>query len=316
MNAQRERRPGGTGAAFGSAGRKTNDDEYTEALHALQAVQQVAREYIQTAWAVVPIPLGKKAPQVRGWQNLRISEVDVPKHFNRVSNIGVILGGPSAGLVDVDLDCQEAIGLAPQLLPKTNAIFGRAGKPRSHWLYYIDGPAPTIKLKDPLSGKMLVELRGDGGHQTVFPPSIHESGEPIRWEMDGDPAIVNYAALSKAIKTLAAACLIQRYLPEVADYESIPAALSTVDPRIARCLRDWLQIKSALEIRDELSISVNRCRRIYRKASAPEWPIHSPRLWGLPSQHSGASRLRRRARNCANCVTTLPIKAETVGGLV
>jgi hypothetical protein len=38
----------------------------------------------------------------------------------------VILGPPSSGLTDIDLDCPEAIGLASYFLPRTGAVFGRA----------------------------------------------------------------------------------------------------------------------------------------------------------------------------------------------
>src|SRR5436309_15335495 len=109
MNGEEERRPGRTGAAFGRADHNANGDEYTDALHSLQAFQQIVRGYIQTGWSPVPIHIGKKGHRVAGWQNLRITELDLPKYFNTVGNIGIILGAASDGLVDADLDCQEAI---------------------------------------------------------------------------------------------------------------------------------------------------------------------------------------------------------------
>lgn len=48
-----------------------------------------------------------------------------------------MLGTPSGGLVDVDLDSPEAVCLAPHVLPETGATFGRASKPRSHFLYIV-----------------------------------------------------------------------------------------------------------------------------------------------------------------------------------
>ena len=56
-------------------------------------------------------------------------------HFNGTGNIGVLLGEPSGWLIDVDLDCDEAVALAPKFLPPTGATSGRPGKPASHWWY-------------------------------------------------------------------------------------------------------------------------------------------------------------------------------------
>jgi hypothetical protein len=63
---------------------------------------------------------------------------------------------------------------------------------------------------------MLVELRlGGGGKaaQTIFPGSIHESGEPIEWVREGEPATVDCATLLAAAARLAAASLLLRRYP-------------------------------------------------------------------------------------------------------
>jgi hypothetical protein len=49
-------------------------------------------------------------------------------------NIGILLGEASGGLVDVDLDTEEAVKLALAFLPDT-ARFGRPHNVGSHWLY-------------------------------------------------------------------------------------------------------------------------------------------------------------------------------------
>ncbi len=73
----------------------------------------------------VPIPRGEKAPRLKRWQTLRITPDTVERYFNGDTNVGVLLGEPSGGLVDIDLDCAEAITLAPLLLPNTGWVFGR-----------------------------------------------------------------------------------------------------------------------------------------------------------------------------------------------
>src|SRR3954466_405039 len=96
----------------------------------------IARTYIHRGWVPIPIPHMAKKPLGDGWQNLRITEADLGQHFNgEPQNIGVVLGPASGGLSDVDLDCPEAIAVAPYLLPKTGAMFGRKTARDSHRLY-------------------------------------------------------------------------------------------------------------------------------------------------------------------------------------
>jgi hypothetical protein len=123
----------------------------------------------------------------------------------------VILGPPSGWLVDVDLDCAEAMRLADYFLPGTESIFGRDGKPRSHWEYIAEVPK-RVELIDPANGGCLLELRSTGC-QTVFPGSTHPSGEAIEWHEDGAPARVDPEALQAAVKMIGAACLLARAAP-------------------------------------------------------------------------------------------------------
>src|SRR5204863_5267918 len=113
--------------------------------------------YIGRGWALIPVPLGRKAPRIRRWRHLRIGPDDVPRYFNgRPINIGVLLGEPSGGLADIDLDCPEALTLADRFLPATGLIFGRPTKPRSHRLYFVPD-AKSARFADPL-GRMFLEL--------------------------------------------------------------------------------------------------------------------------------------------------------------
>ena len=138
-------------------------------------------------------------------------------------NIGVQLGTASNGLTDIDLDCTEAIRIAPYVLPATRAIFGRVSKRASHRLYYTDLANridnAVLAFNDPNKGVedgRLLELRiggGGRGAQTVFPGSVHKEGEPITWEETGDPASVDGDDLRRRVRALAAYCLLARYWP-------------------------------------------------------------------------------------------------------
>src|SRR5215472_2793793 len=142
--------------------------------------------YISRGWALVPIPARAKGPVLKGWQVRTFAAADFPKG----GNIGVILGPRSGELVDIDLDCPEALALADIYLPLTKAEFGRASKPRSHRIYVAPG-AQFESFADPLikGSSTILELRargrdGTSEHQTVIPPSIHPSGEAITWHSD------------------------------------------------------------------------------------------------------------------------------------
>ena len=149
---------------------------------------QVAQRYLHRNWQVVPIPARSKNPGYVGWESTRITYDQVAKRFKPDSNIGLVLGEPSGGLVDVDLDCAEAVALATTFLPSTVCISGRPSRPRSHY-WYIAEIAKTSRYKDS-DGAMLVELRTTGS-QTVVYPSVHDVDDVrYEWHEEGDPAKV------------------------------------------------------------------------------------------------------------------------------
>jgi putative DNA primase/helicase len=196
---------------------------------------ETARSYVARGWNPIPIPYRAKKPVDDRWHERRIDASNVEQYFNGVpQNIGVQMGPQSNCLTDVDLDCKEALAVAPFLLPTSAAMFGRQSKRCSHLLFYTDLPETfdraAIQFKDPRQQAeadntddkvMLLELRiGGGGRaaQTVFPPSIHkDTGEPIEWERgcDGEPTRIDGAALLRAAKEAAAACLFARYWPRI-----------------------------------------------------------------------------------------------------
>src|SRR4051812_6123904 len=87
-----------------------------------------AIEYIERGFAPIPVEPGGKAGIGR-WDKLRITRETAARHFTAKHNIGLLLGEPSGGLTDIDLDCLEAIAAAPTFLPPTNMISGRTSKP-------------------------------------------------------------------------------------------------------------------------------------------------------------------------------------------
>lgn len=180
---------------------------------------EIATEYSLRGWHPIPIPTRSKNPNFLGWSvqhtnggNLNIPplENDLSKRFNgsngKPQNIGILLGKISNDLVDIDLDNFWSLQHTTFFLPETKAIFGRKSKRRSHYLYYC----PEAKTEKFQFSEMIVELRSTG-MQTVFPGSIHESGEPVTWDVEGEPSQISFQELRSAVGKLAAASLLSEY---------------------------------------------------------------------------------------------------------
>ncbi len=174
----------------------------------MQTPLEKATEYTRRGWATIPLVPGQKGAHVEKWQELRLTESDLPNFFKPDSNVGILLGKASGGLVDVDCDTPEAIICAKELLPGT--LTSGRGSSISHF-WYISDDYKTLKFKD-LDGAMLVELRGDE-HQTAVAPSIHPSGEEYKWFNTLPPTRMGYGDLAEKVTSVATATLIARHLP-------------------------------------------------------------------------------------------------------
>lgn len=185
-----------------------------------------AVEAVAEGYAPIPIQNGSKRPYGGSWQSTRWNErpeEELRAHFDEAreagaGDIGLLLGTPSGGLVDIDFDHPLAMRLRDILIPPTAMETGRAGRARSHKWFVAeptdDLPA-TRRYKMP-DGSTLIELRSTGA-QTVIPHSTHPSGELYRWEGEpwgGEvgPARVNGKVLSIQVAlTAMASVLLDRW---------------------------------------------------------------------------------------------------------
>src|SRR4051812_41110558 len=111
----------------------------------MSSALDIARAYAVRGWNPVPLLWKTKKPIDAGWPTRVITAANVDRFFNsKQMNVGVVLGPSSHGLVDLDLDCDEAAVIAPAVLPPTKAIFGRASARGSHRLYYHPTLAATV----------------------------------------------------------------------------------------------------------------------------------------------------------------------------
>lgn len=178
---------------------------------------------------VVQVQYKGKRALAPNWaaSDYRPPAIDLFKNNQR--NIGIITGG---GVIDCDLDCDEALFFAKRFLPPTSAKFGRPSSPASHWLYRCnDVPDdiaknefsdPTLKRSDDEEERdhsTIIEVRG-AGHQTVLPGSTHPSGEIVRWENQDDGTydakphitVVPYDMVRRGALKVGLATLVVRHL--------------------------------------------------------------------------------------------------------
>src|ERR1051325_2413185 len=154
----------------------------------------------------VLIPAGKKHPETKGGPAIHPTAEQVREHLGAGGNLGFRPGSASCDIVDVDIDCREALTLKERYLPPTTAAFGHASNPLSHGLYKASG-AVFAAYADPTDGSTLIELRADGrtggAHCTLLPPSVAD-GEQRKWNSHIiEPAPLNAAVLARRVAWLA-----------------------------------------------------------------------------------------------------------------
>jgi putative DNA primase/helicase len=225
-----------------------------------------ARAYIGHGWSPIPVPHRQKGPVIDDWQGLRITAETVSGFFNgKPQNIGIILGGASGGLVDLDLDCPEAIAAAAYILPRT-AVFGRASKQASHWVYRTtlcetQNRASIRLMGSDKTGLLEIRMGANGmAAQTIFPPSVHVCGESIEWAGPGaiEVAEVDGDELIRHARRLAAASELARNYPKIGGRHEAAFVLGGF---LARC--GWSQaiIASFVEAVGAASLQPGEKRR-------------------------------------------------------
>lgn len=210
---------------------KTNaaSNNVAQPFKGISTSNDMALSCLDNGIAPIPILKGEKRPEVKGWPNMKVSKEQVPELFPAGSNIGILLGEPSNGIVDIDLDSTEAVALAPAFLPQTSCMFGRKSNPASHYVYEADGDIKTTKFQVKEEGvpHMLLEVRSTGT-LTMAPPSVHPDGEQSRFEKGkaGLPSKVPAKQLMRNVTMLTIASLLKRVWPHKGSHCRHEVALS------------------------------------------------------------------------------------------
>lgn len=177
-----------------------------------------ASEALRRGYAPVVLKPGTKKPVHSGWTTITYPDAEALRsEFISVANdldtepdmlnVGVALGKPSGGLVDIDVDHPKALLVAAALLPNTAMRSGRDGNPSSHFWFRVTGEDFGIRQFKLPNKSVVIEYRGTGG-QTVLPESTHPEGDLYRWEGvpwggSQGPAEVDAEELMAAVRMIA-----------------------------------------------------------------------------------------------------------------
>ena len=147
-----------------------------------------ALDYARRGWHIVLLRPFSKEPRFYAWQRIKTTdETTIRLWFGRdpQSNIGIATGIESK-LVVLDVDQRNGGDASlPPLLERlklpTPRLRVRTGSGGLHLYFTHPG---TVKIAS-RTGKVGlapgIELKADGGHYVVAPPSIHPNGNRYEW---------------------------------------------------------------------------------------------------------------------------------------
>ncbi|MEO9296957.1 bifunctional DNA primase/polymerase [Devosia alba] len=246
-----------------------------------------AQYYWQLGWEPLPLPANQKKPQ-RNWKTPMVwTNDDISRKFSPVGNVGLALGERSGGLIDIDFDWSEAAQIGRELLSDLPS-FGRVGSPYSHrfargkltkGVVHFQIPKVAAHLFDG-ERLMVLELRGDG-HQTMVPPSLHPSGERVRWH-NGPGTIpeINGNDLERRAGQVAFMALILRAYPRSAGYrDDVCLALTGT---LLRAGIDEGEIDRLVELVANLAGDDEAAKRGGKAAASRAKLDAQEEVWGLP----------------------------------
>ncbi len=246
--------------------------------------------YKENSFTVIPVRPRAKAPAITARQHRRPADFN-PAEFDDQTNVGVVLGEATGGLIDIDLDCDEALTLAPIFLPPTSLTFGRKSKPESHRFYRCQNSGSTQRLSSS-GGRTLLECRGNGG-QTVVPPSLHPTGELIQFNEMGLPALADFNELVLQCKLMATAIEIaphwqggSRHKLSLAVAGVLLRAQVSLDG-VCSVIRGICRLTEDEQEEDRLRSIQSTADRILRGEPATGWPKLSEFIGSRSCDHIG-----------------------------
>lgn len=138
-----------------------------------------ASYYHRFGWCVIPVPYGKKAPEIRWkkYQNKRPNKDQLARWFKdeKHQNIAAVLGQVSGGLVCRDFDTRTGYQMWVEGHPGLAKILPTVRTPHGYHVYF-QGEVKHVRYFKDGEG----ELRGEHCY-CILPPSTGEDGQGYKW---------------------------------------------------------------------------------------------------------------------------------------
>lgn len=154
-------------------------------------MMQAALEYAQRGLSVFPLkPMDKSPATTHGYKDATNDANQIKDWWGKFPNhnVGIATGAMSAniGVIDIDFDENEGKDGYEYLrswekehgkLPETWTVSTARGG--QHLYYRFIGDVPRNSTNE----KLAVDFRGNGGY-VMAPPSIHQNGKTVFWDLD------------------------------------------------------------------------------------------------------------------------------------
>src|SRR5215211_5893231 len=169
---------------------------------------RILDHYHQCGFKMVRLSADAKRASDAEWQKRDFPLEEHKRHVARGGNIALQMGTISDLLGCVEVDCPEAVALAPKFLPETLTA-GRNGEPRHY--FYRSPELGYKKFSEGTEELMAVKASdNDKGHYVAVAPSRHPDKGNYLWRPSFNPAAIAEVPaheLKKRAELLAVAAL-------------------------------------------------------------------------------------------------------------
>lgn len=161
-------------------GEKIDDEDIADLLiqdlgiNTNNEIEKWLQNYEKWGWSLVPVESNSKRANIeKDWQNKIHKSIHEWREWLGANlNVG-LLGGKNSNVTLIDIDTKDVPEELKAHIDKTLTQTTNKGY---HLVYFFDADLPSMDLRD-TPCKLPIEIRSDGGFQTVIYPSVVEGKE-------------------------------------------------------------------------------------------------------------------------------------------
>ena len=152
----------------------------------MSTVQELAKEYVDSGWSVLPVRPEEKRPYMTNW--LQYTKTRAPKAmvegwFTNLSGAGVgVVTGRISNMVVLDVESTCPYPIEDLLKRYPTQMIAKSGG--GGWHLFYQYPTSQSRVSNRVRIFDGADLRADGGF-IVLPPTMHPSGNQYQWVKRG-----------------------------------------------------------------------------------------------------------------------------------